>query len=327
MQSLNEELNTINTELSAKVEDLDRANNDLKNLFESTRIATVFLDRKLVIRNFTPAASSFFNLRSADVGRPLTDLSTKLDYPELKEHIASVFRLGSMVEHQLPRDGEGRHYLVRLIPYRNEAGGTDGVVVTFVDVTSLAEAEEHQQILISELNHRVKNMLAVVISVANHTLQKTPSPEDFVAALTGRLHAMARAYELLSRTNWKEASVAELVRQETESLGEARFSAAGPEVHLKPHQGLAIGMVLHELATNASKYGALSGPDGSVGISWDVSEGRFRLQWEERDGPAVERFGLQLVRGEIEYRLNGRVETVFDPKGLKATLSFPLEDQ
>ena len=96
MQSLNEELNTINAELVSKVEDLDRANSDLKNLFESTQIATVFLDTSLVIRSFTPAASSFFNLLPSDVGRPLTDLASRLDYPQLREHIASVFQSGEV---------------------------------------------------------------------------------------------------------------------------------------------------------------------------------------------------------------------------------------
>ncbi|BBK36685.1 chemotaxis protein CheR [Allostella sp. ATCC 35155] len=329
MQSLNEELNTINTELTGKVDELDRANADLKNLFESTQIATVFLDRNLVIRNFTPAASAFFNLRSADIGRPLTDLSSKLDYPELKEHIAAVFATGEMVEHQLRRNGDGKHYLVRLIPYRVAAGRTDGVVVTLVDVTTLAEAEEHQQVLISELNHRVKNMLAVVISVANHTLRKAPTPKDFTESLTGRLHAMARAYRLLSRTNWKEASVAELVQQETDGFDAKRFHASGPDVRLPPQQGLSIAMVLHELATNASKYGALSQQMGSVNIRWDVAEGRFQLDWEEENGPPVtpperDGFGLALVKGEIGYRLGGEVTPHFDPKGLRLQMSFAL---
>jgi two-component system CheB/CheR fusion protein len=329
MQSLNEELNTINAELSQKLEDLDRANSDLRNLFESTRIATVFLDRSLVIRNFTPAASAFFNLRDNDIGRPLTELSNKLAYPDLKEHIASVFASGDMLEHKLDRDEEGRHYLVRLIPYLGNGAQTDGVVVTLVDVTTLAEAEEHQQTLISELNHRVKNMLAVVLSVANHTFQTSTSPALFTKALSGRLHAMARAYGLLSRANWKDASVAELVQQEIEALGAERFRLSGPEVYLKPQQGLSLGMAIHELATNASKYGSLSGSEGIVLIDWNAGDGGFRLSWEERDGPPVEPpaqegFGLSLIRGEVEYRLRGSVETSFRPEGLKATLSFPL---
>ncbi len=330
LQSLNEELNTINVELTAKIEELDRANGDLRNLFESTRIATVFLDRNLVIRNFTPAASAVFNLRPADVGRPLTELANRLDYPELKQQIASVFSTGEMVEHKLTGDGEGRHFLVRLVPYRSDGGRTDGVVVTLVDITTLAEAEAHQQVLISELNHRVKNMLAVVISVANHTFQTNESPKRFTEALTGRLHAMARSYGLLSRSNWKEASVADLLQQEVEGLGAARFRLSGPGVNLKPQQGLSLGMAVHELATNAAKYGALSKIDGSVDIRWEVEAGQFKLEWDEKDGPAVdtperEGFGLALVKGEIEYRLGGRVETSFDPDGLKVQISFPLE--
>lgn len=108
MQSLNEELNTINAELGGKLEELDRANSDLNNLFEATQIATVFLDRNLVIRNFTPAASTFFNLRPADVGRPLTDLASQLDYPGLRMDIAEVFRTGNTIEHRLAPDVECR---------------------------------------------------------------------------------------------------------------------------------------------------------------------------------------------------------------------------
>lgn len=329
MQSLNEELSTINAELGGKIEELDRVNGDLRNLFESTRIATVFLDRNLVIRNFTPAASAFFNLLPADVGRPLTDLTTKLHYPELKDHIGTVFASGEMLEHQLPRDTAGKHFLVRLIPYRNDGGRTDGVVVTLIDVTNLAEAEEHQQVLISELNHRVKNMLTVVISIANHTLERAPTPQAFAEALIGRLHAMARGYSLLSATNWKEALIGELVRREAEAFDPERFSLSGPDIRLTPQQGLSMAMVIHELATNAAKYGALSKSGGRVEVAWTMEKDRLTVSWKETGGPPVEPvehegFGLFLIRGEIEYRLAGRVEVDFAADGLDVTMSFPL---
>ena len=330
MQSLNEELNTINVELTGKVEELDEANSDLKNLFESTQIATVFLDRNLVVRNFTPAASSFFNLRPSDIGRPLTDLSSRLQYPELQQHIAQVFRVGEMHEHQLARDRDGKHFLVRLIPYRGDGDKTSGVVVTLVDVTSMADAEDHQQVLIAELNHRVKNMLAVVISIANHTLKTTPTPAEFTTALTGRLQAMARAYALVSRANWKDTPVAQLVHQEIDAFGAGRFQVSGIPLNLKPQQGLPIGLVVHELATNAAKYGALSRPEGSVHIQWNIVDGRFHFNWEEKGGPPVEKpsgegFGLALVRGEIAHRLGGKVETSFDPRGVQVHMSFSLD--
>jgi two-component system, chemotaxis family, CheB/CheR fusion protein len=332
MQSLNEELSTINAELGTKVEELDRAHNDLRNLFESTRIATVFLDRNLVIRNFTPAASAFFSVREADIGRPLTDLTSKLDYPGLKNHIEAVFAAGEMLEHQLPRDGAGRHFLVRLIPYRSAGGRTDGVVVTLIDVTTLAEAEEHQQVLISELNHRVKNMLTVVISIANHTLEKAPTPEAFAEALTGRLQAMARGYHLLSVTNWKEAQIGELVQTEVELFDAERFAISGPEIKLTPQQGLSMAMVVHELATNAAKYGALSKAGGRVVMAWDKKDGRFEMDWKEIDGPPVkqaehEGFGLFLIRGEIEYRMAGEVAVNFAPDGLDVRMAFPLKEK
>ena len=327
MQSLNEELNTINAELIGKVEELDRANNDLKNLFESAQIATVFLDRNLVIRNFTPAASAFFNLRPTDMGRPLTDLSSKLDYPDLKADIGQVFATGEVLEHQLPRDSQRRHYLVRLIPYREEAQTIQGVVVSLTDVTTLAEAEAHQAVLISELNHRVKNMLAVVISIVNSTLDSA-SGNAAHDALLGRLRAMARAYGALSRVNWTEVLLAEIVRDETEHFGPERFFMSGPDVRLAAQQALSIGMVIHELATNAAKYGALTASTGSVAVTWDLSGADLVLEWRERDGPPVTPpdspgFGLSLLDGEIQYRHGGTVETRFEPAGLIVRITLP----
>lgn len=330
MQSLNEELNTINAELSGKIEELDHANSDLKNLFESTDIATVFLDRELVIRSFTPAASSFFNLRTFDVGRPLTELSNQLDYPEMRGQIAKVFETGEPVVHHLSRDARGDFYMVRLIPYRDKGARIRGVVVTLVDVTPLAQAEEHQKVLISELNHRVKNMLAVVTSIANRTVETSSSKEEFATALLGRLHAMARAYGALSRENWTEVSIEELIDQEAAPFERPRFSLSGPSVKLKPQQALSLGMVMHELATNAAKYGALTRGEGKVDIAWSLRGDKLDLAWQEIDGPPVAQpkhggFGLSLVKGEIEYRLGGTAETFFEPTGLRVKISFLLD--
>ncbi|MER8377876.1 MULTISPECIES: CheR family methyltransferase [unclassified Mesorhizobium] len=329
MQSLNEELNTINAELTGKIEELDRANSDLRNLFESTEIATIFLDRNLVVRTFTPAASSFFNLRPSDVGRPLTDLSSQLDYPELKRHIQAVFETGETLNHHLARDNKGRFYLVRINPYRDKGGSIQGVVVTLIDVTTLAQAEERQQVLISELNHRVKNMLAVVASITNRTRENSASKDEFAEALIGRLQAMSRAYSLLSRESWTEASVEELLRQELDPFGAERFELDGKRVSLKAVQGLSFGMAIHELATNAAKYGALSKPAGRIVVKWSVVDGTFKLVWREKGGPRIKEptdsgFGLTLLRGEIGYRLGGKVETSFRSNGLEVEIAFPL---
>ncbi|MBZ9673227.1 CheR family methyltransferase [Mesorhizobium sp. ES1-3] len=327
MQSLNEELNTINAELTSKIEQLDHANSDLRNLFESTDIATIFLDRSLVVRTFTPAASSFFSLRPSDVGRPLTDLSSQLDYPELKQHIDNVFETGETLDHHLARDARGLFHMVRINPYRDKGNRIQGVVVTLVDVTTLARAEEHQQVLISELNHRVKNMLAVIASIANRTRDSSDTKEEFVDALIGRLHAMSRAYGLLTRERWKEASVKELLHQELEPFGIERIDLDGDDVKLGPQQGLSLSMAIHELATNAAKHGALSKPQGRIGVKWEMDGDSFTLGWREKDGPPVNEplndgFGLNLLKGEIGYRLGGHVETSFRKNGLEIQIAF-----
>ncbi len=257
MQSLNEELTTINGELASSVENLDRANTDLKNLYAATRIATIFLDGDLVIRNFTPTAAAFFNLRESDVGRPLTDLAGALHYTDLEQEVRRVYSSGNGVERRLST-GPGSDFLVRLLPYRTRDEEIGGVVVTMVDISSLVKAEAQQKLLISELNHRVKNMLSVVISVANNTRRTSPSTEDFAEKLVGRLHGMARAYSLLSEADWTAVSVRDLVEAEARAFGPGRIAASGPHVALPPQQALALGMVVHEMATNAAKYGALS---------------------------------------------------------------------
>lgn len=330
MQSLNEELTTINGELASSVEDLDRTNTDLKNLYAATRIATVFLDRNLVIRNFTPAAGTFFNIRETDIGRPMTDLAGALQYPELETEVRSVFHSGEEIERRLTPGGDGQHFLVRLVPYRNVDDAIGGVVVTLVDISSLVEAEEQQKVLISELNHRVKNMLSVVISVANTTRKSATDVDDFAERLGGRLHGMARAYALLSDSDWTRIAIRDLVRTEVEAFGAERVTAEGPEVTLAPQQALALGMVIHEIATNAAKYGAFTNDTGRVDVTWTVEDGRVHLKWVERDGPKVrapERkgFGLVLMQGQVKSQLDGELDAKFPPEGFMLQLSFPLE--
>lgn len=146
MQSLNEELSTVNADLTDKVDELGKANTDLRDLHDATGIAIIFLHRDMMIRSFTPAASQLLRLRDSDIGRPLTDLACALTYPFLQEAIHEVLRTGNPVEDQLPENRNQVHYLVRTVPYL-EDGATTGVVITFVDVTSLVEADRQQMLL------------------------------------------------------------------------------------------------------------------------------------------------------------------------------------
>jgi two-component system CheB/CheR fusion protein len=335
LQSLNEELHTVNAELNGKIEALDAANNDLQNLFESTEVATIFLDMNLVIRTFTPAVSRVFNIIPADRGRPLTDLSSNIPIPSLAEDIRTVLSSGRKFERRIAQEGGVTHFLMGIFPYRTSSTRIDGVVVTFIDVTSLTHAEAHQRVLIAELNHRVKNMLTVVIAIAQRTLRSTPGKDEFQLAFIPRLHAMARSYELLSRDNWKAAAVDELARQALAPFGLERGAFEGPRVMLDPKRAISIGMILHELATNAAKYGALSDAGGRVKLTWSVNAlktgARMRLAWVECDGPPVDApakrgLGLTLIEREVSYTMNGDAKFEFLPLGFKATVEFDLPE-
>lgn len=334
LQSLNEELRTVNIELNGKVAALDQANSDLTNLFESTRAATIFLDRNMVIRSYTPAVSQIFNILPGDRGRPLTDLVSRVSLPRLAEDVEEVLDSGRTVERTLEQDGGGAHYLLRLLPYRNSDFRVEGVVLTFVDVTTLTQAEAHQRVLIAELNHRVKNMLAVVLSIADQTFRTTRDPHDFRERFIGRVQALALSYELLSREHWTEALVSELVRPQLLPFGLERVTIDGPDLRLKPKQALSLGMVIHELATNAGKYGALSSLDGRVEMQWrELVQGgqpHVGMIWREVGGPPVvpptsNGFGLKLIDRQTAYELQGRSEIRFEPTGLVVSLSFPRD--
>ena len=334
LQSLNEELQTVNMELGHKVDDLDQSNSDLRNLFDSTQLATIFLDRKLLIRNFTPPVSKLFKILPTDKGRPLTDFAGRLNYPDLAADVEEVFRSGRALEQRVEGEDGRSHYLARLQPYAGSNDAAEGVIITFVDVTGVTEAEAHQRVLIAELNHRVKNMLAVAVGVARQTAKGAPSVPEYTAALISRLESMARAYELLSRESWSEADVGDLARQELAPFDEDRVRIEGPAVMLQPAAALSLGMILHELATNAVKYGALSGTEGGVELAWTVvgepGSRLMRLTWREQGGPtpAIDPpagFGLKLVHRETSHGLGGAAVVERPATGLVVTLDVPTD--
>ncbi|MFC3129242.1 PAS domain-containing protein [Coralloluteibacterium stylophorae] len=193
MQSMNEELHTVNHELSVKVDEVDRANNDLRNLFESTQVATIFLDRNLIIRAFTPAVVNIYNLIPSDQGRPLTDIVSQIDYELQREDLEHVLGRQLPVERRVARRSGDAHYLMRVLPYRASDNSVDGALVTFVEVTSMIAAERQQTLLVDELNHRVKNMLTVIMALAQQTLRRAGSLEEFGRSFTGRLQGLSTA--------------------------------------------------------------------------------------------------------------------------------------
>ena len=336
IQSVNEELHTVNAQLSNKVDELDRANSDLRNLFESTRVATVFLDAHMVIRAFTPEVASIYNLIPSDRGRSLTDIVSRLDYDGLQDDVAEVLQTLAPRERRVSRRDGSAHYLLRVLPYRTPDSAVDGSLVTFVDVTQIVEAEQHQRLLVDELNHRVKNMLTVVISLATQTLRRAGTLEEFSGVFLGRVHALTAAYSLLSRESWSAVQLDEIVAEELRPFmagDRTNIVIEGPAVSLDPRGALALGMAIHELATNAAKYGALSMPEGDVAVTWDVErtdEGKhLLLDWVERNGPPVKEpanrgFGSILIERALGHDLSGKATIEFLPEGVRAVVRAPL---
>ncbi len=336
IQSINEEMQTVNAQLSSKVDELDRVNSDLRNLFESTRVATVFLDHDMIIRGFTPDVASIYNLIPSDRGRPLTNIVSRLDYPGLRDDVAQVIRTLEPIERRVTRDDKKAHFLVRILPYRAPDSSVDGSLITFVDVTTIVKAEAHQRLLVDELNHRVKNMLTVVVSLATQTLRRAGTMEEFSGVFLGRVHALSTAYALLSEENWSEVLLSEVIAQELKPFfANERTNVVldGPPVTLDPRGALAFGMAVHELTTNAVKYGALSVPEGDITITWALEDmdgqEHLVLEWAERNGPPViapkkRGFGTTLIERGLAHDLSGKAELDFAPSGLRARIRAPL---
>ena len=217
---------------------------------------------------------------------------------------------------------------------RKTDGGVDYFVSVVQDITERKRVEEQQRTLLAELDHRVKNALATVSAVVSQTQQESRSVADFVAALDGRIRSMATTHELLSSHRWQGVSLSELVRRELAPYATCdNTEIDGPGIFLKPEAGQAMAMVLHELATNAAKYGALSSKNGRVSIRWNRHlNGHPRphlvFEWQEIGGPPVvalgkPSYGTSTIRELIPYEFGGTVDLVPAPEGVRCRLVLP----
>lgn len=234
------------------------------------------------------------------------------------------------------RRGDGTMAWVRLIaaPIRDAEGRMVAAVVGIVDIDELKRLTQHQALLMAELSHRVKNALAVVQGIASQTIARATSLEEFRQAFEGRLQALSTAHALLLRTNWQGLSVAGLVDAVLAPYRSERLEvAAGPDVQLEAQKGVALALILHELATNAAKYGALAAPDGRLRVEW-AQEWRngqpwLRLRWAEGGLPAPpktdrEGFGTKLIRRSTEHDLDGTAVRTIGPDRVLWELEFQL---
>lgn len=206
-----------------------------------------------------------------------------------------------------------------------------------IDVTETHQAAAQTRLLLRELNHRVKNTLAIIQSLARQTMRQAPDPARFIDAFSGRLRTLSDAHALLSDRDWSGIGLTELIHSQVDPYLMAspdQLVVSGQDVQLPPDHALGLGLVLHELSSNAVKYGALSLPTGVVDVSWRLEAGpkrRLVLVWKERTGPKVKEpenvgFGTRLISRGLEKVLDSAVDLAYPVDGVEARISFPLSN-
>jgi PAS domain S-box-containing protein len=226
-------------------------------------------------------------------------------------------------------DGAVRWCFGTAAPTVDENGEVVRVSGVTIDITDRREAEQRQDLLAREVDHRARNALAVVQSIVR--LTRAHKVDDYVAAVEGRIKALARAHALLSESRWHGADIGALVEEELAPYragGGEQITISGPNVSLLPHMAQGLALALHELATNAAKHGALSSRAGKVSLSWQQQPETLVLQWSEAGGrpvvpPSARSFGLKVIRASIEQQLGGTAGFEWRPTGLRCTLSIP----
>jgi two-component system CheB/CheR fusion protein len=308
----------------------------LRKIYDAVREPLVVLDADLRIRSANASFYATFSLVPADTkGRLIYELGNGAwDVAGLRERLPQVVSTARPLEHlELERDfvGLGRRTML-LNACRLD--GTDMILLDMEDITERRQWEERQKLLVAELSHRMKNTLATVQSIASQTLRNAQSLGSFGEAFSGRLQALGRAHALLTGSNWAGAPLGEVVSEALQAYGAPaeRIRLQGGDFDLEPPAALMLSMIMHELATNAAKHGALSSASGRVEVEWDLVRAdlgpALRLTWQEFDGPPAaepERrgFGTSLIEHSLEYELEGEARLEFLETGLRCELLIP----
>ncbi|HET6726358.1 MAG TPA: PAS domain S-box protein [Gammaproteobacteria bacterium] len=324
---------------------VERAAQQLAAIVESSDDAIISKDLNGIIQTWNKGAEHLFGYRAEEViGEPIYILIPP-DHTDEEPYILDRIRHGESVEHydtvRQRKDGSLVDISLTVSPIKDATGTIIGASKIARDVTDRRQAERHRTLLVHELSHRVKNSLATVLSIAVQTQQNTTTQADFQTAFMARLIALAHTHDLLMQSDWSGATLRKLIETELEPYrrdGAPRWAIIGSTVQLDAKTALALGMALHELATNAVKYGALSDDNGRIEISWrvDVAEGggvMLRLFWLETGGPRIAAkptrrgFGSRLIERGLKHELHARVRLDFDPEGVHCAIDVPFESE
>lgn len=315
----------------------EHATRHLAAIVESSEDAIISKDLDGTIRSWNTAAERLFGYTAPEIiGKSILTIIPTDRLGEETEIIARI-RKGQRVEHyetaRRRKDGSLVELSLTVSPVQDRDGNVVGASKIARDITERRQLERVKEHLVNEIKHRVKNTLGTVQAMAAQTFRKAPPEERNL--FVGRIHALADAHDVLTQRNWGNVSLSELVTRLLHpfaDIKQKRMRIEGPDTEISPNRALLIAMVLHEMGTNALKYGALSNDTGTVEVVWDVEQGpqgrRLKLVWTERGGPPVgppERkgFGSRMIEHAIRGE-QGASEFEFDPKGLVCRIEMPV---
>lgn len=324
-----------------RAEAAEQSERAARAVIASANEAVLVCDTNGIITHTNAAAQALFE--GDALGRTFAE-AVPLVFPDAtglmrSEDIVAMAVQGTAVqgvEAHAPQAPKVKDYLVSAAPLQIGNDAISGCVVTMVDLSQRKAAEQQQLLLMRELDHRVKNTLALVLSISSRTLNHEDTLEGFQKAFTGRIQALAATHNLLAENSWTNLTIEDVVQSE---LAPFTSGAAGRLVThnlsrlMAPRAAIAFGLVIHELATNAAKYGALSVPGGRVTVQpiSAAGEERFVIEWRESGGPQISvptrhGFGQTVITRSLQYSASGGAEVEFASEGLVCRISLPLED-
>jgi two-component system CheB/CheR fusion protein len=340
VETLQAELRLAQERLRTLDAELRRTKSDFSNLVENTQLWALFLDGHLRVTGFTPALSEIVPLTEADIGRPLAQLESDLPLEALQEDARRVLNGLGAADRRIEDGPREATYAVRTFPCRDADGAVTGVIVTLADVSALSRSEHRQNQHLSEFQHRLRNSLAVMRSLVTRTAETSPSVEEYASHLQGRLGAFARTQAIVTRDTAAGVDLEYLVAEELQTYrareGE-QVGIEGPVIRLTAKAADTFGLAVHELATNAVKFGALSNGRGHIHVDWQVARDapgapRLAFHWRESGvtiasvGERRRGFGMELLERTLHYQLAAETLLAFEPTGLQCVIHMPLTE-
>jgi PAS domain S-box-containing protein len=321
-QELDELQDTLRAAAAAKAQ----SEEGFRRIFQQTSDLIITADLDQVITDCNPSAAAAVGIpREKAIGRKISDFISPEDFQRTTQKLQEKLRAGGTTRYDVRvrnAAGEGLFWEINSGLTYDDDGNPLSLHVVARDVTERRRWERHQQLLVGELNHRVKNTLAIVQSLSHQTFRPEVSSKDAITAFEARLGALAGAHNLLTRENWEFASLREVVASALKPFcGPERCAVSGADVRLEPQTAVTLMLALHELATNAAKYGALSNDSGRLSVEWTHSADLLDFTWREEGGPAVAApasfgFGARMIRRALAAELKADVQHLFEPTGV-----------